>query len=228
MTTSPVLFSSKSDLWPTDQRFFDKMNRKYGPFDVDVCATPENAKCARFFTAAMDGLQQRWQGRCWMNPPYGKTIGRWIRKAWEASTAGATVVCLLPARVDTQWWQDYVLHYAAVVDFIRGRLRFGDGKYPAPFPSAIVVFKPTALFRCVRCERPFVPNRTDSKFCSGACRQGAYRARLVTALSVTDDACTADPGDGVAVANRTAGDRTMKYPAGPCLKAGGDTRGNGE
>ena len=101
MTTSPVLFSSKSDDWATDQAFFAKMDRRYGPFDLDVCASADNAKCGRFFTAEMDGLQQPWQGRCWMNPPYGKTIGQWIRKAWQSSLEGATVVCLLPARVDT-------------------------------------------------------------------------------------------------------------------------------
>ncbi len=185
--TSPVLFSSKSDLWPTDQAFFDKMNRRYGPFELDVCASAENAKCARFYTSVDDGLQQPWRGRCWMNPPYGKDIGRWIRKAWESSLAGATVVCLVPARTDTRWWHDYIKPYAAVIDFIKGRLRFGDAKCSAPFPSAVVVFKPAKLYRCRWCERPFMPKRTDSKFCSGACRQGAYRARIVTALSVTNE-----------------------------------------
>jgi phage N-6-adenine-methyltransferase len=183
--TSPVLFSSKSDDWPTSQAFFDKMNRRYGPFDLDVCAAADNAKCSRFFTAEVDGLRQPWQGRCWMNPPYGKTIGRWICKAWESSLAGATVVCLLPARVDTRWWHGYIEPYATVVDFVKGRLRFGDGKYPAPFPSAVVVFEPAKLYPCLWCERPFVPKRTDSKFCSAACKQGAYRARIVTAISVT-------------------------------------------
>ena len=189
--TSPVLFSSKSDLWPTEQGFFDKMNRRYGPFDLDVCALPSNAKCARYFTPEMDGLQQPWRGRCWCNPPYGKTIGLWLRKAWESSVEGATVVCLLPARVDTRWWHDYVAPYAAAIDFIKGRLRFGDGRYPAPFPSVVVVFKPALQYRCRWCEQPFVPKRTDSKFCSSACRQAAYRVRRtmdVTAKAVTDAA----------------------------------------
>jgi hypothetical protein len=153
-----------------------------------VCATAENAKCARFFTIADDGLQQPWHGRCWMNPPYGKAIVRWIRKAWESSLAGDTVVCLLPPRVDTRWWHDFVKPYAAEIVFVKGRLRFGAQKYPAPFPSAVVVFRPAALFRCCWCERPFVPKRTDSKFCSGACRQAAYRARLVTDICVTQPA----------------------------------------
>ena len=96
------------------------------------------------------------------------------------------VVCLLPARVDTRWWHDYVKPYAAVIDFVKGRLRFGDGKYPAPFPSVVVVFKPAALLRCRWCERPFLPKRTDSKFCSGGCKQSAYRARKAI-VGVTDN-----------------------------------------
>ena len=185
---NPVLCSSKSDVWATSPDFFAKMVRRYGPFDLDVCALAENAKCSRFFSPEQDGLQQRWEGCCWCNPPYGKTIGLWIHKAWESSVEGATVVLLLPARVDTRWWHKYVKPYAAVIDFIPGRLRFGDGKYPAPFPSAVVVFRPAKQYRCRWCERPFVSVRTDSKFCSGGCKQAAYRARRVTAISVTRDA----------------------------------------
>ena len=73
------------------------MSRAYGPFDLDVCTTAANAKCARYFTPEVDGLQRRWRGRCWINPPYGRNLGLWIRKAWESSVDGATVICLLPA-----------------------------------------------------------------------------------------------------------------------------------
>ena len=162
------------------------MSRDYRPLDLDVCATAANAKCARYFTPEVDGLQRRWRGRCWMNPPYGRNLGLWIRKAWESSVDGATVICLLPARTDTRWWHEYVGRYAAAIDFVRGRLRFGDAKNSAPFPSAVVVFRPATLFRCRWCEQPFIPKRTDAKFCSSACKQGAYRARIVTALSVTE------------------------------------------
>lgn len=72
-----------------------------------------------------------------MNPPYGREIGKWVRKAYES---GALVVCLLPARTDTSYFHDYILGKAAI-RFIRGRLRFEGGKYPAPFPSMIVVYK---------------------------------------------------------------------------------------
>jgi phage N-6-adenine-methyltransferase len=140
-----VHFSSATDLWATPSDFFDQCNERFGPFDLDVCANADNAKCARFFTAADDGLSQDWCGRCWMNPPYGRLIGKWMRKAYESSLSGATVVCLVPARTDTAWWHDYAAK--GDVEFIRGRLKFGGSKNSAPFPSALVVFRPPALAR---------------------------------------------------------------------------------
>jgi phage N-6-adenine-methyltransferase len=134
-----VHFSSATDLWATPQDFFDRLNARFG-FTLDVCATADNAKCERFFTAADDGLAQDWSGICWMNPPYGREIGKWMRKAHESSLAGATVVCLVPARTDTRWWHDYAMQ--GEIEFIKGRLRFGSAKTNAPFPSAVVVFRP--------------------------------------------------------------------------------------
>ena len=132
-----VHFSSATDLWATPQDFFDKQNVIYG-FTLDVCATADNAKCARYFTETDDGLTQPWQGVCWMNPPYGRTIGHWMRKAYESSLTGATVVCLVPSRTDTRWWHDYAMK--GQIEFIRGRLKFGNAANSAPFPSALVVF----------------------------------------------------------------------------------------
>ncbi len=175
----------KTDLHATPPEFFRKMERRYGPFDLDVCALPENAKCARYFTPEQDGLKHPWRGRCWCNPPYGKTVGQWVRKAWESSLQGATVVLLLPARTDTRWWHEYVTAYATKVRFVRGRLTFGSAAHPAPFPSAVVVFTPSRLRCCQWCERRFRPARTDGKFCSAGCKQAAYRARHVTPISVT-------------------------------------------
>jgi phage N-6-adenine-methyltransferase len=135
-----VHFSSATDEWATPQDFFDKLMATYR-FTLDVCATAENAKCADFYTKEDNGLTKYWMGRCWMNPPYGRDIKYWVKKAYEsARDNGALVVCLLPARTDTAWWHDYVLPYGEVT-FIRGRLKFGGAKNSAPFPSAIVVFK---------------------------------------------------------------------------------------
>ena len=134
-----VHYSSKTDMWATPQDFYDKLNKKYA-FQLDVCSTPENAKCAVYYTEETDGLSQVWPPvSCWMNPPYGKTIGKWMKKAYEASLYGATVVCLVPARTDTKWWHDYAMK--GEIEFIKGRLKFGKSKNSAPFPSAVVVFK---------------------------------------------------------------------------------------
>lgn len=138
--TNNVHFSSNTDLWYTPQVFYDKYHADYN-FQTDVCALPENAKCVKFYSPADDGLAQTWTGTCWMNPPYGRTIKHWVRKAYESSLAGATVVCLLPSRTDTQWWHDYCMR--GDIEFIRGRLKFGGSANAAPFPSAVVVFKPT-------------------------------------------------------------------------------------
>tara|TARA_R110000868_G_scaffold99193_1_gene273081 strand:+ start:259 stop:675 length:417 start_codon:yes stop_codon:yes gene_type:complete len=134
-----VHFSSATDLWATPQDFFDQQNVLHGPFDIDVCADVTNAKCAKFFDKAVDGLSQQWTGKCWMNPPYGRDIGKWMKKAKESAVAGAMVVCLVPARTDTKWWHDYAM--SGDIVFIRGRLKFGGSKNSAPFPSAVVIFK---------------------------------------------------------------------------------------
>lgn len=136
-----LMFSSATDQWATPQAFFDQWDEVFR-FTLDVCADADNAKCARYFTREDDGLAQDWSlDMCWMNPPYGREIGRWVAKAYRESRAGATVVCLLPARTDTAWWHDYVIPMAKVT-FIRGRLKFGTATNSAPFPSAVAVFYP--------------------------------------------------------------------------------------
>lgn len=134
------MYSSKSDDWGTPQKLFDELNAEFN-FDVDVCASAENAKCHRYFSKEENGLEQDWTkfNTCFMNPPYGRQIGTWIEKAYDTSVNGTTVVCLLPARTDTRWFHDYCLK--GEITFIKGRLKFNDGKVPAPFPSMIVVFR---------------------------------------------------------------------------------------
>ena len=133
-----VLFSSKSVVWETPQDLFDKLNAEFH-FDLDVCALPENAKCEKYYTPEDDGLSQPWNGICWCNPPYGRTIGKWVQKAYETFAGGGTVVMLLPARTDTKWFHEYIYNKAEI-RFIKGRLKFGNSKNAAPFPSMIVVF----------------------------------------------------------------------------------------
>lgn len=147
MTNQPnkhsVHFSSATDDWATPQGYFDAVNKEFG-FTLDVCASNENAKCERFFTVSDNGLEKDWAGEvCWMNPPYGKTIKDWMKKAFQSSTSGATVVCLVPSRTDTAWWHDYAMK--GEIRFIRGRLKFGGAKNSAPFPSALVIFRPPSV-----------------------------------------------------------------------------------
>jgi len=139
-----VHFSSDTVEWETPQDLFNRLDKEFG-FSTDVCATAENAKRPHFFTKAQDGLAQDWSGVCWMNPPYGRKIGAWVKKASESAKCGATVVCLLPARTDTKWWHEHIMKAgsrAREVRFIRGRLKFGGSKNSAPFPSCIVIFEP--------------------------------------------------------------------------------------
>lgn len=131
------LLSSKTDQWATPQDLFDDLNSEFC-FDLDVCASELNAKCERYFTQADDGLAQNWTGTCWMNPPYGEVIGDWVAKAKASAEAGATVVCLVPARVDTAWWWNNCRY--GEIRFLKGRLKFGGADTSAPFPSAVVIF----------------------------------------------------------------------------------------
>ena len=133
------MFSSNTDLWETPQGFFDDLDREFN-FDLDVCAIEENAKCYKFYSPEDDGLKQDWIGTCWMNPPYGRQIGKWVEKAYtEHIQHGSRIVCLLPARTDTKWFHDYILGKAEI-RFIKGRLKFGGSKNSAPFPSMVVVY----------------------------------------------------------------------------------------
>lgn len=135
--------SAQTHEWPTPQWLYDALDREFG-FTLDPCCTSDNAKCKRFFTAADNGLKQDWGTEMvFMNPPYGVTIGAWMRKAFESARAGATVVCLVPARTDTRWWHDYAMK--GEVRFLRGRLYFGDGEGRAPFPNALVIFRPAGF-----------------------------------------------------------------------------------
>ena len=136
-----VHFSSATDVWATPSDVFESLDAEFH-FDLDVCALPENAKCERYFTTADDGLRQPWSGACWMNPPYGRELGDWMRKAYLSATNGATVVCLVPSRTDTKWWHDYAMK--GEVRFLRGRLKFGGATNSAPFPSAVVIFRPAS------------------------------------------------------------------------------------
>lgn len=134
-----LMFSSKDQTWETPQDFFDKVNKEFN-FNLDVCAVPETAKCSKFFTPENNALIQKWDGVCWMNPPYGREIIKWIAKAYNESLNNNTIVCLIPARTDTKYWHNYCMK-AKEIRLIKGRLKFGNASNSAPFPSALIIFE---------------------------------------------------------------------------------------
>lgn len=147
------MFSSKSDEWETPQDLFDKLNKEFH-FTLDPCSTNENHKCFKYYTIKDDGLSKDWAGETvFVNPPYGRSIGKWVKKCYDESHKwGNTIVMLIPARTDTSWFHQYI-YDKAEIRFLKGRLKFvnrllpswnEEGNYklsPAPFPSMIVIFK---------------------------------------------------------------------------------------
>ncbi len=136
-----LMFSSKTDLWSTPNDFFDKLNDEFH-FTLDPCSAHENAKCYKHFTEEENGLLQDWGNEVvFCNPPYGRQIKYWVKKAYEESQKDKTkVVMLIPARTDTIYFHEYIYHKAEI-RFIKGRLKFGNAKNSAPFPSMVVIFK---------------------------------------------------------------------------------------
>ncbi len=132
-----LMFSSKTPEWETPHDLFSELDKKFH-FVLDVCANKYNTKCKDYLSIEQNSLDydwKDWDGWKWMNPPYGREIGKWIRKASEGG-----VVALLPARTDTKWFHDYI-YGKTEIKFIKGRLKFGCSKNSAPFPSMIVIFK---------------------------------------------------------------------------------------
>ena len=134
-----LMFSSASDVWGTPDWLFHALDKEFG-FTLDPCSDGTNAKCERYFTPTDSGLLKDWgTDTVFMNPPYSQ-CWEWMNKAFGAAQDGATVVCLVPARTDTDWWHRFAMR--GEVRFFKGRLKFGDAVNPAPFPSAVVVFRP--------------------------------------------------------------------------------------
>lgn len=136
-----ALYSSERDNWATPQDFYEKLDAEFH-FTLDPCADEQNRKCDKYYTMETDGLLQDWSGETvFANPPYGREIGRWVKKCYDESRKpGTTVVMLVHARTDTRWFHDYI-YGKAEIRFVKGRLKFGGSKNSAPFPSMVVVFR---------------------------------------------------------------------------------------
>jgi len=124
------LFSSYKTDWKTPKGLYNELNKEFN-FDFDPCPLKRGD---------FDGLKIAWGKRNFVNPPYGNAIKHWIKKAFNESQKGKLVVLLIPSRTDTHWWHDFIMK-ANEIRFIKGRLKFGDAKNSAPFPSAIIIFR---------------------------------------------------------------------------------------
>ena len=140
------LFTSNKECWETPQDFYDRLNTKYH-FEWDLAASDNNAKCDHYFTRDDNSLEQDWgelSGNMFLNPPYGRQLKLWVKKASETQLKREQLlVMLIPARTDTSYWHDYIFNHAEI-EFLRGRLKFevdGVSGDSAPFPSALVIYK---------------------------------------------------------------------------------------
>ena len=165
MSNLEVHFTNKSNEWETPRCLFNELDKEFN-FTLDPCCDHNNDKCEKHYTKKDNGLIQDWSNEVvFMNPPYGREIGVWIEKAYKESLKGAVVVYLIPARTDTRYWHDYIFPNAEI-RFLKGRVKFlnngeetyyieqlglfgeedsqvvtSGGDMPAPFPSAVVIFK---------------------------------------------------------------------------------------
>ena len=139
MNITKGLTSTGNIVAETPKYLFDRISSIFN-FSLDACALPENAKCESYYTPEDDGLSKPWGG-VWCNPPYGREISSWVRKAYEESQKeyNSFVLMLLPARTDTKWWWEYVQGKATLF-FIKGRVKFGDHNVGAPFPSVLALY----------------------------------------------------------------------------------------
>ena len=140
MKNLEVMYSSKSDEWATPEDFFKSLDEEFH-FDLDAAASHINHKCNKYFTVEDDGLTQNWGGcRVFCNPPYSQ-IDKWVEKAfYETKQENTLVVMLIPSRTDTRYFHNYI-YGRTEIRFVKGRLKFGDGKNSAPFPSMLVIFR---------------------------------------------------------------------------------------
>lgn len=150
---SALMFSRKSDEWETPESFYGPLCAEFG-FDIDVAADEDNRKCVTYLSAGMDALRQSWDCGvdrptvAWCNPPYSQ-CREFVAKAADERRKGVLTVMLVPARTDTRWFHEHLWdsrthrpQTGIELRFVKGRLKFGDGKNSAPFPSMVVVFRP--------------------------------------------------------------------------------------
>ena len=132
-------FESAKTEWETPAELYDPLNAEF-QFTLDVAADASNSKCSEFIGVNADGLLTPWRGVVWCNPPYGRGLGAWAKKAARETFQGITSVLLIPARTNTAWFHKYCLSYGEV-RFIKGRPKFNGAAEGLPWPLCLVVFR---------------------------------------------------------------------------------------
>lgn len=132
-------FKSGSMEWSTPESLWKPLDDEFH-FTCDLAASPANNKCALYWSIQDDALKQSWDGVCWCNPPYGKDLKQWVKKGYEESLKGATIVMLLPVRTSSEYWWKYIFGHAEV-RFIRGNIRFSDAPHGLSTALAIVIWR---------------------------------------------------------------------------------------
>lgn len=131
-------FSSDKTEYSTPLSLFEPIGKEFG-IETDVCASKENAKAKKYWTKEDDALSKEWVGNCWMNPPFCRDLGKWVRKAHrDAEKFGGTKVCLIPVRSNTKWWGDVAKD--AEIRFVIGEVNFNNLPRGIWLPMCIVIF----------------------------------------------------------------------------------------
>ena len=136
-------FKSKGQSWETPDSLFRILDSEFH-FERDLCADEKNTKCHKYYTERDNALMQDWKGVCWLNPPYGAVgfkLKDWVKKSWlESQKHNSTIVMLIPARTNTNWWHEYCMT-SSEIRFIKGRPKFKGCVHGLPQPLVIVIFK---------------------------------------------------------------------------------------
>lgn len=132
-------YRGRTDEWLTPPRLLEAL----GPFDLDPCSPVERPwpTAAAHYTVEDDGLSRPWEGRVWLNPPYGPRTGRWMRRMAEHGDG----IALIFARTETEMFYKYAWLKAAAMLFLRGRLHFYSArgeraKGNAGGPSVLIAY----------------------------------------------------------------------------------------
>ena len=131
-----IVGKSKKTEYSTPPKIVEPLIKEFN-ITKDVCASSENHKLPDYWTKEDDALAKTWEGNCWMNPPFGRHISKWVRKAYSEASNG-TKVCLIPVRSNTKWWAEVSPN--SEIRFINGEVNFNNEPRGLWLPMCIIIF----------------------------------------------------------------------------------------